>query len=50
MQKEGLTMKEAKPKAADVAAQMLSTLKGEIESELNGKKYPPKVYLPMASE
>ena len=49
-EEEGLTVKEARSKAADVAAQMLSRLKREIQSQLNGKKYPPKAYLPMASE
>ena len=50
LMEEGLTMKEARPKVADAAAQMLSRLKGAIESQLNGKKYPPKAYLPLASE
>ena len=46
----GLTMAEAMSRVPDVAAQMLSKHKLKIESQLNGKKYPPKAYLPMASE
>ena len=47
---EGLTMAEAIPRAPDVAAQMLSKHKLNIESQLKDKNYPPKAYLPMASE
>ena len=47
---EGLTVKKAKPKVADMAAQILSRLEMEIQGQLNGKKYPPKAYLSMASE
>ena len=47
---KGLTMAQAMLKVPDVAAQMLSKHKLKIESQLNGKKYPPKAYLPMASE
>ena len=47
---EGLTMVEAMSRVPDVAAQMLSKYKLNIESQLNGTKYPPRVYLPMASE
>ena len=47
---EGLTMAEAMPRVPDVAAQMLIRHRLNIESQLNGKKYPPKAYLPMASE
>ena len=47
---EGLTVKEAKPKVANVAAQILSRLEREIQSQLNSKKHPPKAYLPMACE
>ena len=47
---KGLTMAEAMLRVPDVAAQMLSKHKLKIESQLNGKKYPPKVYLPVASE
>ena len=46
----GLTIAEAMSRVPDVAAQMLSKHKLNIESQLNGKKYPPKAYLPMASE
>ena len=46
----GLTVAEAMSKVPDIAAQMLSKHKLNIESHLNGKKYPPKAYLPMASE
>ena len=47
---EGLKGAEAMQRVPDVAAQMLSKLKLNIESLLNGMKYPPKAYLPMASE
>ena len=50
LQDEGLTIPEAKPKVADVAAQILSQEQKKIESELNMKRYPPKAYLPMTSE
>ena len=46
----GLTMAAVMSRVPDVAAQMLSKHKLNIESQLNGKKYPPKAYLPMASE
>ena len=46
----GLTIAEAMSRVPDVAAQMLSRRKLNIESQLNGTKYPPKAYLPMASE
>ena len=47
---EGLTMAEAMSRVPDVAAQMLSKHKLNIESHLNGTKYHPKAYLSMASE
>ena len=47
---EGLKGAEAMQRVPDVAAQMLSKHKLNIEGQLNGKKYPPKAYLPMASE
>ena len=47
---KGLTMVEAVQRAPDVAAQMLCKYKSNIESQLNGKKYPPKACLVMASE
>ena len=50
LEEEGLTMTEAMPRVADVAAQILMQQKMKIESQLKGKKYPPKAYLPMASE
>ena len=50
LEEEGLTITEAMPRVADVAAQILSKQKKKIESELNTKKYPPKAYLPMASK
>ena len=50
LEDEGLTVADAMPKVADVAAQILTQQKMKIESQLNGKKYPPKAYLPMASE
>ena len=46
---QGLTMKEAKPKAPGVASQMLSKLRREVENELIGSKYPPKDYVSMSS-
>ena len=49
LEEEGLTITEARPRVADVAAQMLSQQQKKIESKLNGKKYPPKAYLPLAS-
>ena len=45
-----LTMAEAMQGVPDTAAQMLSKHKLNIESQLNSAKYPPKAYLPMASE
>ena len=50
LEEEGLTIAEAMPRVADVAAHILSQQQMKIESQLKGKKYPPKVYLPMASE
>ena len=46
----GLTLQEARSKAEDLAACMLSGLKGKIESHLEVCKYPPKVYLSTASK
>ena len=43
---QGLSMKEAKPKAPAVASQMLSKLRREVENELIGSKYPPKIMYP----
>ena len=50
LEEEGLTMAEAMPRVADVAAQILIQQQMKLESQLKGKKYPPKAYLPMASE
>ena len=50
LEEEGLTITEAMPRVADVAAQILSKQKKKIESELNTTKYPPKAYLAMASK
>ena len=50
LEEEGLTIAEAMPRVADVAAQILSQQKMKIESQLKDKKYPPKAYLPMASK
>ncbi|KAL4073060.1 hypothetical protein V8B97DRAFT_1898987 [Scleroderma yunnanense] len=47
---DGLTMREAIPKAGDLAEQMLSELKMRIERQLSGCKYPPKAYLPLAKD
>ena len=49
MKEHHLTMKEAMPKVADCAAQMLSKLRGGLEKELNSSKYPPKDYVGMSS-
>ena len=49
MKEQGLEMREAMPKVADFAAQMLSKLRRRIENELNGSKYPPKNYVSMSS-
>ncbi|KAL4073033.1 hypothetical protein V8B97DRAFT_2109478 [Scleroderma yunnanense] len=49
LMRDGLTMKEAIPKAGDLEEQMLSELKMRIERQLSGCKYPPKAYLPLAS-
>ncbi|KIM69349.1 hypothetical protein SCLCIDRAFT_102421 [Scleroderma citrinum Foug A] len=49
MREEGLTMREAKPRVVEFAAEMLRKLRARIESQLSGCKYPPKAYLTMAS-
>ena len=49
LREQGLTMKEAMPKVANFAAQMLSELRRRVENELNGSKYPPKDYVSMTS-
>ena len=48
MREEGLTMREVMPRVEECALQLLDTLNKRIEFQLNGKKYPPKVYLSMA--
>ena len=50
LEEQGLTIAEALPRATDVATQILSQQQKELERKLNTKKYPPKAYLPMASE
>ena len=50
MREEGLTMREAKPRVVEFAAEMLKKLRAQIERQLSGCKYPPKAYLTMASE
>ena len=50
MRERGLTMREAKPRAGELAEVMLSKLRTGIESQLSGCKYPPKAYLSMTSE
>ena len=50
LEEEGLTITEAMPRVADVAAQILSQEQRKIESQLKTKKHPPKAYLSMASE
>ena len=47
---KALTLREAKPRAREFAAEMLSELRARIESQLSGCKYPPKAYLSLASE
>ena len=49
LREQGLTMKEAMPKVANFAAQMLSELRRRVENVLNGSKYPPKDYMSMTS-
>ena len=49
MEEHGLTMKQAMPKVADLAAQMLNKLKGRLEKELNGSNYPPRDYVALSS-
>ena len=51
IKEEGLAIcEEILPRIADVASQLLSNLRGEIESQLKDSKYPPKAYLSLASE
>jgi len=50
MRESGLTMREVKPRAGEFAAEMLSKLRGKIEIQLSGCRYPPKAYLSMGSE
>ena len=50
LEEEGFTLDEAMSRIPDVAAQILSQAKMKVESKLKGKKYPPKAYLPTASE
>ena len=47
MREQGMTMKEAMPRVADFAAQMLSKLRRRVENELSGSEYPPKDYVSM---
>ena len=46
---QGLTMKEAVSKVADVTVQILSKVRSRVENELSGSKYPPKDYVSMSS-
>ena len=50
LEEEGLTLAEAMPRVADVAAQILFQQKMKVESQLKTQRYPPKAYLPMTSE
>ena len=50
MKEEGLTMEEVVPRVEEYRLQLLDELRKKIESQLNGRKYPPKVYLSMASK
>ncbi|KAL4075167.1 hypothetical protein V8B97DRAFT_1867515 [Scleroderma yunnanense] len=45
---EGLTMREAKPRAGELAKQMLGKVKTRIETQLDECKYPPKDCLSLA--
>ena len=47
---EGLTVKEAKLKAGDLAEEMLNHHKSRIVEELNGFKFPPKGCLSLAGQ
>ncbi|KAL4068899.1 hypothetical protein V8B97DRAFT_1970642 [Scleroderma yunnanense] len=46
---EGMSMKEAKTRAGNVADQIVNELEGKIAKELDKFKYPPKGYLSLAS-
>ena len=48
MREEGLTMREVMPRVEEYALQLLEKLRKGIEIQLNGRKYPPKIYLSMA--
>ena len=50
MREKGLTMREAMPRAGELAEQMLRRLRARIESQLSGCKHPPKAYLELASK
>ena len=50
MKEEGLAMEEVMPRVEEYRLQLLDELRKKIESQLNGRKYPPKVYLSMASK
>ena len=50
IREKGLTMREAKQRVGECAAEMSGKLRARIESHLSSCKYPPKVYLTMASE
>ena len=48
MREEGLTMREVMPRVGGYSLQLLDKLSKRIEIQLNGRKYPPKVYLSIA--
>ena len=48
MREEGLTMREVMPRVEEYSLQLLDKLSKRIEIQLNGRKYPPKLYLSMA--
>ena len=50
MREKGLTMREAIPRAEEMAAQMLSRVRARIESQLGVCKHPPKAYLELAGK
>ena len=46
--KEKFSKMEAMSRVDNAVMQMLGDLKRKIENKLNGFKYPPKAYLPLA--
>ena len=50
LREEGLSMKDAIPKAKSVAAQHLGNVQSRVRNQLDGCKYPPKAYVSLSSE